>query len=257
MLDPKLKDFARKAFRRGKAVCFTGAGISLESGIPTFRGKGGLWERYDPELFATEEGLLSVLNDDPRTMGRFLADLYSVLLAARPNPGHEALAEMERRGMLAGVITQNVDDLHRLAGSRRVFELHGNAFRARCVRCAKTQAMDRGRLEAMAASARSCRTKAGLLRLLSGNFPRCGCGGRFRTDVVLFGEPLPQDQLAGAYALLEDCEALLVVGSSLTVYPAASLPAYAKQRGAALIEINSEAARILPELMVECGPDSW
>ena len=257
MFDPKLMERARRAFSRGKAVCFTGAGISQESGIPTFRGKGGLWERYDPELFATEEGLRSVLNDDPRTMARFLAELYSVLLRARPNPGHEALARMERRGMLAGVITQNIDDLHRSAGSRAVFELHGNAFRARCARCAATRALERGVLQAMVVAAGSCRTTSRLLRVLSGVFPRCACGGRFRTDVVLFGEPLPEDQMAGAYALLEDCEALLVVGSSLSVYPAASLPEYAKQRGAALIEIDSEAGRILPALMVECGPDSW
>ena len=124
-----------EVFKKDGIVVLTGAGISEESGIPTFRGENGLWSRYDPDLFASPEGLLSVLSRQPRQLVDFLDELYSTLFRAKPNPAHLALAEMEKRKVLNCVITQNIDNLHQEAGSNQVWELHGNAFNLRCDKC--------------------------------------------------------------------------------------------------------------------------
>jgi len=267
MLDAKLRKFIVDKFPLGHVVAFTGAGISHESGIPTFRGAGGLWERYEPNLFATPDGLFRVGRDTPERMRGFLAELYAVLLKAQPNPAHLALSGMERAGFLDGVITQNVDDLHQRAGSREVAEVHGNCFRVRCGNCPRSITYDLGRVAEFMAQlqglpeGREC--GPGLVTLGERYLPKCKCGGRFRTDVVLFGEELPAAAFEKARALVESCSVLLIVGSSLTVYPAASFPLSAKQRGATLIEVNREpseqsslcdfhafgtAAQILPEI---------
>ncbi|MGE5308621.1 MAG: NAD-dependent deacylase [Deltaproteobacteria bacterium] len=243
MIDVKLKKFVREVFPKGNIVAFTGAGISYESGIPTFRGKGGLWERYDPELFATPEGLAHVLHNDPGRMRAFMVETFSVLLAAHPNPAHLALAGLEKAGLLNGVITQNVDDLHRRAGSRSVAELHGNCFRIRCPRCQSRIMLERERVAEMVKLLQMPSDKdeaRSLAHIKDRYFPKCRCGGRFRTDVVLFGETLPEEEMEKAYRMLDGCCVLLVVGSSLSVFPAASFPMHAKQRGAAVIEINLE-----------------
>jgi NAD-dependent deacetylase len=261
----EVRDYIKKDFKRGKVACLTGAGISYDSGIPTFRGKGGLWEKYDPEVYAYPEGLKLILNDHPQKFADFIADFYSVLLKARPSPGHTALAALEKEGILSCVITQNIDNLHQSAGSRNVIELHGNAFIIRCMKCAKRISLERERLEEMArlfVLNRDSHLK--LLKVISRYFPRCSCGRRYRIDVVLFGEELPREELYRAYRELEDCRSLLIVGSSLVVYPAADLPIYAKSRGVKLIEVNNEpsslsdlcdykimgrAAEVLPEFL--------
>jgi len=266
MLDKKTGAFIKKSFKKGNVVSLTGAGISYESGIPTFRGKGGLWESYDPEVYATMEGLISVFREDPQKLVDFVSDFYSVLLNARPNPAHLSLSVLEKKGFLKAVITQNVDNLHRAAGTRSVIELHGNSFRIRCLGCQRKISLEKDRIKEMLDLLKRNRdSRIKLLKVLSRYCPRCpDCGSRFRIDIVFFGENLDQDELARAYKSLDDCQSLLLVGTSLAVYPAASLPLYAKGRGARLIEINSEpsvlrdicdcsiigqAGEILPEIV--------
>lgn len=241
ILSEEVKDFLRKSFKRGRVCCITGAGISCESGIPAFRGKGGLWEKYDPQTYGYADGLISTLRLDTQRFIDFVVDFYSVLLGARPNPGHLALAFLEKENILNAVITQNIDDLHRQAGNRGCVELHGNALRIRCVRCLKTIMLEKQRwLEMIQLLKRTSGSYLKVLKILSRYFPRCECGGRFRIDIVLFGEMLPERELESAYKYLNEADTLLLIGTSLAVYPAASLPLYAKQRGVKIVEINSE-----------------
>jgi NAD-dependent deacetylase len=269
MLDSKVRDLIEKSFRGGNIVCLTGAGVSRESGIPTFRGKGGLWEKYDPQTYAYPKGLLSLLRDKPQDLADFIADFYTVLLQARPNPAHLTLAVLEKEGILRSVITQNIDNLHQQAGSRNVIELHGNAFRIICPGCRKRIILESQRLKEFTELIKVSRaSRIQLLRILCRYFPRCTCGLRYRIDVVLFGETLPEDALSQAYKELGSCNLLFVIGSSLVVYPAAGLPLYAKERGAKIIEINEEpsalsqfcdyritgkASEILPQILEVAG----
>jgi NAD-dependent deacetylase len=195
-------------------VVLTGAGISAESGVPTFRGAGGLWRDYRPEDLATPEAFAA----DPRLVWEWYAWRRSLIASARPNPGHDALAALERRGPGFTLITQNVDGLHALAGSRSVLEIHGSLWRTRCVRCA-----DR----------REDRAAPG-----SEIPPRCSCGGLLRPDVVWFGEALPEDLLLRSIAAVEACDLMLVVGTSGVVQPAASFAGTALARGVPVVEIN-------------------
>lgn len=256
----------REIFKKGNVVCLTGAGISYESGIPTFRGKGGLWETYDPEVYGNMPGLISVFRNDPEKFVAFVNDFYSVLLKAKPNRAHVALAYLEKSGLVKAVITQNIDNLHQRCGTRNVIELHGNAFRVRCEKCGAALILEADRVREMLSLLQRQRdSSVALRRIFSRYCPRCaGCSGRFRIDIVLFGEMLPEQAMQKSFELIDTCRTLVVVGSSLVVYPAASLPQYAKERGVRLIEINPEpsalsdlsdykligsAADILPELV--------
>ncbi len=261
----QIDDLLKPLLRKGKAVALTGAGISAESGVPTFRGRGGLWEKYDPEIFANAQGLLSTFRLKPVEIVDFLTDLYSVLLKAKPNPAHFALAQMQNKGILDCVITQNIDDLDSLAGLDNVYELHGNAFRLRCQRCLRKINLNREKLAALIKEMKNCRnSKWKFLKLFSQFFPKCSCKDRFRIDIVLFGEMLEQDVLSKAYQAVKNCSSLFLIGTSGVVYPAAGLPFIAKQNGAKIIEINDnpselsfisdyqilgKAARILPLLI--------
>jgi NAD-dependent deacetylase len=266
VISKELRDYIQKAFKQGRVACLSGAGISYESGIPTFRGKGGLWERYDPETYANVQGLTQFFQTQSEKVVDFVIDFYSVLLKAKPNPAHEVLAILEKENILKSIITQNIDNLHQEAGSKNVIELHGNAFRIRCMRCAQQKILEKDKLKEMLGLLKlNKNSRIKILKVLSRYFPRCAkCGARYRIDIVLFGEMLPRGELNRAYQELNNCHTLLVVGSSLLVYPAASLPLYAKQRGAKLIEINNEpsglsalcdyrirgeAGKILPEIL--------
>jgi NAD-dependent deacetylase len=241
VISQELKRYIQDSFRNGKLVAFSGAGISAESGVPTFRGKDGLWERYPPQNYATTEGLKSAFKKQPQSIVDFISDFYSLLLKAQPNPAHYALMVLEKENILGAVITQNIDNLHQAAGSRNVIELHGNALRLRCMGCSKQIVFERDRLKEMIELLRNGRdSRVKLLKVLSRYFPRCACGCRYRFDIVLFCEMLPERELSLAYEQLDNCKTLLIIGSSLAVYPAAGLPLYAKQRGAKLIEINNQ-----------------
>jgi len=198
------------------SVAVTGAGTSAESGIPTFREAGGIWEKYPPEEYAT----LNAYQRNPEKVWKFWCDLESNLGACAPNPGHFAIAEMERRGILEGVITQNIDNLHQAAGSRNVIEYHGNARWLVCLRCRHREPLD--------------------LNQHGDTPPYCSCGSLMKPDVIMFGEMIPSDALVKAASLAESCQALLVVGTSARVIPAAHLPILAHRNGAFIIEANIE-----------------
>lgn len=199
------------------AVALTGAGISVESGIPPFRGKGGLWEKFDPMKYAHIDGFIR----DPESVWRVLfMHLKEVLEKARPNDAHKGLYQLEDMGILKTIITQNIDGLHQEAGSRDVIEFHGSFTFQSCMSCGK-------RLD----------SKLVDLDTLP---PRCACGGVLRPDVVMFGELIATDHLQRSQMLAAGCDAMLVVGTSATVQPAAYLPVIAKRSGAAIVEINAE-----------------
>jgi NAD-dependent deacetylase len=204
-----------------RGLALTGAGISAESGIPTFRGDGGLWTKYDPVKVAS----LDYFMTDPSAYWKVSKERGSIALAARPNPGHHALAALEAGGHLVAVATQNTDGLHQDSGSRRVIELHGSGRTVQCLDCGNRE--PRSEVQA---------------RLEMEMPPRCRvCGGIFlKPTVVLFGEPMPQAALQEAFALARAADVMLVVGSSLVVYPAADIPVVAVRSGASLIVINAE-----------------
>lgn len=202
-------------------VVFTGAGISAESGIPTYRGEEGLWHKYDPSKYAD----ITHFHQDPSYYWHFFQDVrYPVLEKARPNRAHEALARFQERGALSAIITQNIDGLHQEAGAGKVLELHGNTRRILCLDCG------------------ICYTMVSVFNMLSTRFPpKCtACGGALKPDVVFFGESLPAAVLDEAVKETKACDLFLVVGSSLVVQPAAGLPAMAKRNGAMVVIVNKD-----------------
>ncbi|MFZ5917271.1 MAG: SIR2 family NAD-dependent protein deacylase [Chloroflexota bacterium] len=198
----------------------TGAGVSAESGIPTFRGEAGLWRNFRPEELATPAAFFR----DPALVWQWYEWRRGIIGNCQANAAHHTLARMERAMPHLTLITQNVDGLHQLAGSARVLELHGNIWRARCTREGTVTEL--------------------LEHPLAEIPPRCACGAMLRPDVVWFGEGLPPDTLQAAFAAVQSCQVMLVVGTSGVVEPAASLPRLAKQRGAHVIEINLAATPI-------------
>jgi NAD-dependent deacetylase len=212
----KLNEAAEILARSKSTVALTGAGISVDSGIPAFRGAQGLWERYDPMDYASIEAF----RRNPAKVWGMLRELETLVLAARPNPVHHALAELESLGLLDLVVTQNIDGLHQEAGSQAVVEFHGSGRRLVCLACG-----------------RDLRRSEVLLDELP---PRCSCGGLIKPDVVFFGEPIPQRALLAGMASAQACTAMLVVGTSAVVAPASSLPVLAQSAGAKVIEVNLE-----------------
>jgi len=197
-------------------VVLTGAGISAESGIPTFRGPGGLWNNHRPENLATPEAFAR----DPKLVWEWYDWRRQRVSAARPNPGHLALAAFEAHASQFTLITQNVDGLHRAAGSRNLIELHGSLFRLRCLDCGHEEENHTVPLSPLP--------------------PRCSCGGMLRPGVVWFGEPLPPLAIQQAIRAAEQCDVFLVCGTSAVVHPAAALLDRALFAGARVIEVNLE-----------------
>ena len=216
-------------------VVFTGAGVSTESGIPDFRSATGLWARHDPADFSYPTFMAS--REGRRRYWAVGRELYGHIQAARPNAAHLAIAELDRLGLLDCVITQNVDNLHQRAGvaADRVLELHGNATRVRCLECESVVTRDQVQL-----------------RLQAGEeVPDClGCGGILKPFTVLFGEAMPQEALAEAQARAGVARTCLVVGSSLTVFPAAYIPLRAREAGARLVIVNLTETRLDREAAV-------
>jgi NAD-dependent deacetylase len=199
----RLADLIRSA---GSVVALTGAGISVPSGIPDFRSPGtGLWERVNP----MEVAHIDSFRRDPQRFWSFYGQRFQTLRDKRPNGAHVALVELERRGLLDAVITQNIDQLHREAGTRELVEVHGSIATSSCLVCSEGYPLDDVRAR-QAADA--------------GGVPRCACGEPLKPDVVLFGEMLPVDAIERAWQLAEGADLLLCVGSSLEVFPVAELP---------------------------------
>lgn len=231
-----LYEAAAKLLARAKRVsAFTGAGISAESGIPTFRDPGGIWDQFDPDEFGTSEGILALAQRDPERIRMFLLSVVEIFENAKPNPAHFALAELERRGLLTVVITQNVDALHTDSGNNSVYEVHGNIFRARCTRCGRRYPLDKPSLLKRAREILSQSEGFRLEKVLT-IMPVCDCGGITRPDVVMFGEAV--QQLNQSFRAASATDVMLVLGTSGVVYPAAAVPHQAQQAGAKIIEIN-------------------
>jgi len=202
-------------------LALTGAGVSAESGIPTFRGEGGVWTRYDPVKVASIDAFMR----DPAAYWRVSKERGAIALAARPNAGHYALTALEGAGALSAVVTQNTDGLHQDSGSRHVIEVHGSSRTVQCLDCGTRE--QRSEVQA---------------RLDVEMPPRCRmCGGTFlKPTVVLFGEPMPVPAVQEAFALAGKADIMIVVGSSLVVHPAADIPVAALRSGARLIIVNAE-----------------
>jgi NAD-dependent deacetylase len=198
----RLAELVREA---GSVVALTGAGISVPSGIPDFRSPGtGLWEKVDP----MEVAHIDVFRRDPARFWRFYGDRFTTLREKEPNGAHAVLVELEKRGRLAAVVTQNIDMLHRRAGSRSVIEVHGTIATSSCLVCGATYPLDEARARLAA----------------DGQMPRCDCGPPLKPDVVLFGEMLPAGAMERAAELAAGADLLLCIGSSLEVHPVAGLP---------------------------------
>lgn len=211
--------------RSPKLVALTGAGVSQESGLRTFRdAQTGLWAQYKPTELASPEAFAR----DPKLVWDWYAWRREAVKAVRPNAGHYALVEFEKRIPNFTLITQNVDGLHRMAGNQNVLELHGNIQRVRCADCyAFTEIWDDDTVEV----------------------PRCKkCGGLLRPDVVWFGEALPRDQLEAAVEAARTCDVFFSIGTSGVVQPAASLAFAARNRGAVVVEINAEPTSLTPKV---------
>lgn len=239
-----IEQAARDLLSSRWAVALTGAGISVESGIPDFRSPGGLWSRFDPMEYAH----IDSFRRNPEKVWEMIKEMLELTTQAKPNPAHLALAELEEMGLLKAVITQNVDGLHQRAGSKEVIEYHGNHDWLVCIDCGwRRSALDLKPEEIP---------------------PRCeNCGSIMKPDVVFFGEPIPWRAQVRALEEAQRCDLMLVIGTSAVVYPAADLPRIAKAHGAKVIEVNLEptvltetfsdyliqgkAGEILPEIVKE------
>ena len=211
----KMFDTVAQKLKGSKKIVFvTGAGISQESGIPTFRGKDGYWRKYDPMKLAS----IDAFYDDPKLVWEWYDDRRKNILSVKPNEGHFAISQMEEFKDVV-ILTQNIDGLHQRSGSTNVLELHGSIIRIKCTVC-------------------------DFIDNITENFeslpPKCKCGSMLRPDVVWFGEPLPQNIWQSAIKEASVCDVMVIVGTSLVVSPANTLPVYAKQNGAILIEVNPE-----------------
>jgi len=228
-----LGEDALQAIREAAAIvvdssyvtCLTGAGISVESGIRPFRGPGGLWtERGEPPM----DGYQRFLRDPKAYWERRIRDAGEFgisIMGAKPNPGHLALAELERMGVLRWVITQNIDNLHLAAGSRNVLEIHGNSTYMRCVGCSARWSVAEFRVDEVP--------------------PRCPeCGGIVKSDTVMFGEPIPATVLSRCFEEADRSDCMMVAGTSATVTPAANLPLIVKRGGGRLVEFNVRSSEI-------------
>ncbi len=206
-----------------KIVFVTGAGISQESGIPTFRGTDGLWRKYDPMQLAT----IDAFYENPKLVWEWYEDRRKNILQAKPNPGHSAIAELEKFKEVT-ILTQNIDGLHQRSGSTRVLELHGSIIRIKCT---------------------VCDFQDNIPSSFDKLPPKCSsCNNILRPDVVWFGEPLPQDVWNQAISEANSCDVMIIAGTSLVVSPANTLPVYAKQNNALLIEINPEQTVMSSEM---------
>jgi NAD-dependent deacetylase len=214
---------ARRLRAARRVLVLTGAGVSAESGVPTFRGPGGLWRDFRAEDLATPEAFAR----DPRLVWEWYAWRREIIAPLVPNAAHHALAVFEKSVPDFLLATQNVDGLHAAAGSRRLVELHGTIWRLSCTACAYVRDDD---------------ARVPLAELP----PRCACGALLRPGVIWFGEALPEAAVAQAFAAASGAEVVLVVGTSSLVYPAAALPTVARAAGAFVIEVNPEATPLTP-----------
>ena len=223
-----LRQAAQSVVAAKWVVALTGAGISVDSGIPDFRSPGGLWTRFDP----MEYGTIDAFARNPTKVWEMIKELSRVVTDARPNPGHVGLAELESMGYLKAVITQNIDNLHQEAGNKEVIEFHGNGSTLVCPTCA-------GRFSALEAEQRARAT---------GDWPpECSsCGVILKPDVIFFGEVIPPEALERAHMHATQADLILVLGTSATVVPASNIPLITRQVGGKIIEFNLTETQLTP-----------
>ncbi len=215
-MDEKIKQAAEAVAKAGYVSAFTGAGISVESGIPPFRGEGGLWSRYNPEILD-----INYFISNPLSAWKVIKEIfYDYFGKAEPNNAHRILADFEKRGIVKGIITQNIDNLHFEAGSRVVAEYHGTSRKLVCLSCGKEYDAD-----------------PGLLKNLP---PECSCGGLLKPDFVFFGEGIPRKALSLTSDIVSKTDLMILIGTTGEIYPASFIPYEAKERGAFIVEINPE-----------------
>jgi len=228
-VEKKVRDEIKKAAeiicQAPRTVALTGAGISVESGIPDFRSAGGLWERFDP----MEYGTIEAFRANPEKVWTMLHEMSAVMKKAQPNPAHKGLVRLQEMGKLHHIITQNIDNLHQAAGATGVIEFHGNRKTLVCL---------------------SCDQCFGEEEIEDGLTPTCTCGTILKPNVVFFGEQIPSGTLPQAYALVSSCHVLLVVGTSAEVTPANTIPYTAKMAKAEIVEIN-----LMPTALTESLTD--
>ena len=212
--------FSKLLLESRYAIALTGAGISVESGIPDFRGKDGVWTRYDP----FEYGHIDSFRANPAKVWKMLREMDTLVESVNPNDAHLALGELEKLGIIKMVITQNVDSLHQRGGSSSVVEFHGSFRTLHCDDCRRPYIRADISLESLP--------------------PLCACGGPIRPDVILFGEGIPPGAYSTSFDAAERCDLMLVVGTSASVAPASQLPLIAKRRGARILEINPVASEL-------------
>jgi NAD-dependent deacetylase len=230
LLEQAVEEAARLMVGSSHVVALVGAGHSVESGIPPFRGPGGLWTKFgEPDML----GYQNFTRDPKKWWEETLSatgpmrELLDALDQAQPNPGHYALAELEQLGQLQHIITQNIDNLHQEAGSVAITEIHGSRVKLRCIACNTRWPVDEFTIEELP--------------------PKCPqCGGMVKTDTVMFGEPIPRDALAECIRQSHMCDCMLLVGTSGVVYPAAGFPQDVKMAGGKLIEINTNETALTP-----------
>ncbi len=218
--DNKISQAADKIMNSRHLVAFTGAGISVESGIPSFRGEDGLWSKYDPQVLE-----LSHFHQYPLESWTVIKEIfYDFFGEARPNPAHVVLADLEKSGLLKCVITQNIDNLHQTAGNTVVHEFHGNSHNLVCTKCKRHFGLAEVNLDVLP--------------------PKCGlCQGLLKPDFIFFGEGIPQQAYQASHIAAEKADVFLIIGSTGEVSPANQIPVHAKNTGATIIEVNPEKSR--------------
>ncbi|KAH9564817.1 hypothetical protein CY35_04G044800 [Sphagnum magellanicum] len=237
-LDPRvekeLKQAALLIAQAQSVVAFTGAGISVESGIPDFRSPGGLWSKYDPRTYCDYRHFL----EQPQLFWEMAKEMHEEMRNAVPNAAHMALARMEREGFLSSIITQNVDNLHQQAGSQKVFELHGNAIMSTCTACS------------IKAPTVNCVAQAEVVKV-----PKCSlCDGVMKMDVILFGETMPSSTLQDAMQAAALADVLLVIGTSLKVSPANMMVNLCRQQNGHIVIIDPDSTLLRKADVMLCGP---
>ena len=207
------------------SIAFTGAGISVESGIPPFRGENGIWNRYDPDILE-----INYFKKHPEDSWQVIKEVfYNFFWKSTPNAAHKVLAEMEAKGMLKAIVTQNIDNLHQEAGSQNVFEFHGNAHRITCLKCSFSQSIsevDFSKIPVLC--------------------PKCG--GLMKPDFIFFGEGIPTDAYTGSLEAAKTCDLCIIIGSTGEVMPAAMIPFEAKRHGASIIEVNPDKSHFTNQI---------
>ena len=236
----EISRLAEKILQAKFLVAFAGAGLSQESGIPTFRGDEGIWKKYPPIIFGNLFGLAFAFVFMPRKFREFVFSSLSTFTRAQPNPAHLALGELFQAGILKAVITQNIDDLERRAGVGKLVQLHGNIYRLRCLRCKERFEISLSELEEFLSQIRAIKSQRELIKRAR-EFARCPrCSSWSRPDIVFFGEGLNSKDYYSAIHLAQSSDLFLILGTSGVVQPAGSIPLYARRAGALLVEINPE-----------------